>query len=265
MRIYDLSLPMEPSPSGQSRAFKIEHHTHEQGSVAMQNSFGCKGDDLPQSLGWATDTLTLGTHDGTHVDAPWHYAPVAGGNKSRTIDQMPMEWFYGDGVVLDMRHKVKGSAISVDDLKAALKKIGYKLKTGDIVFIHTGTDKLWGTTDYFDGGCGMTRESTLWLLNQGIRVVGTDAWSWDRPFWAIKEEFQKTKDAGILWGAHYAGREKEYCHIEKLANLDKLPKPYGFKVACFPIKITGASAGWVRVAAIFEDDPPEIKKGSVCL
>lgn len=252
MKIYDLSLPLEPSASERGTV-EIIYNAHEQGAKAMQSLFGCKIDDLPGGLGWATETVTIGTHAGTHVDAPWHYSPVCGSKKSRTIDQMPLEWFYGNGVVLDMRHKPQGTGISVNDIKNALEKIDYKLKPNDIVFIQTGADKQWGKKEYFDAGCGMTRESTLWLIQQGIRVVGTDAWGWDRPFWAIREEFQKTGNKSIIWGAHFAGIEKEYCHIEKLANLDKLPKPFGFKVACFPIKLLNASAGWVRVAAIFED------------
>jgi len=219
----------------------------------MADSFGCEAEDLPDSLGWAVDTLTLSTHAGTHVDAPWHYTPVSEGKQARTIDQMPLEWFYGDGVVIDVRHKPDGSGVEIDDLKEALSKIDYEQAQGNIVLIQTGTDKLWGKPEYYGSGCGMTRASTLWLIEQGIRVMGTDAWGWDRPFWAIKEEFQKSGDKQILWGGHFAGIEKEYCHIEKLANLDKLPRPRGFRVACFPIKITGGSAGWVRVVAIVED------------
>ncbi len=251
MKIIDLGVPLEPSPGGQT--VEVTHSKHEQGVAGMKAAFGCSEDDLPRGLGWAVDTLTLSTHAGTHVDAPWHYTPVSEGKKARTIDEMPLEWFYGDGVVLDMRHKPRGSAISIDDLKQALEKIGYKLKTGDIVLIQTGADKYWGEAEYNDAGCGMTKESTLWLIEQGIRVMGTDAWGWDRPFWATREEFQKTKDSSIIWQAHFAGIEREYCHIEKLANLDKLPKPFGFKVACFPIKVTGGSAGWSRVVAIVEE------------
>jgi kynurenine formamidase len=98
----------------------------------------------------------------------------------------------------------------------------------------------------------MTRTATVWLIDKGCRVMGIDAWGWDRPFWAIKEEFSKTGDRSILWSGHYAGIDREFCHIEKLANLDKLPHPFGFKVACFPVKLTGGSAGWSRVAAIFD-------------
>jgi len=251
MKIIDLGVPIEDVP-GQGQEVEVIHIPHEEGVSGMQQIFGCIRGDLPRGLGWAVDTLTLSTHAGTHVDAPWHYSPVSEGKKARTIDEMPLELFYGDGVVLDMRHKPRGSAVTVDDLKEALKRIGYTSKAGDIVLIQTGADKYWGTAEYFDAGCGMTRESTLWLIEQGIRVMGTDAWGWDRPFWAIREEFQKTGDKGIIWGGHYAGIEKEYCHIEKLANLDKLPRSFGFKVACFPIKIVGGSAGWSRVVAILE-------------
>lgn len=252
MKIIDLSVPIEAGPS-EPQNIEVTHEKHEQGVAAMKNIFGCSEEDLPGGLGWAVDTVRLSTHAGTHVDAPWHYAPVSEGRRSRTIDEMPLEWFYGDGVVLDMRHKERGSVITVDDLKTALDKIDYELKPGNLVLIQTGTDKYWGKPDYFEAGCGMSRESTLWLIKQGIRVMGTDAWGWDRPFWAIKAEFEKTKDKSIIWGGHFAGIEGEYCHIEKLANLDKLEQPYGFKVACFPIKVTGGSAGWSRVVAIFED------------
>ncbi len=252
VRIIDLSVPLEESPS-EMAAPKIVHEPHQQGTATMKAIFGCADSDLPNGLGWSSDTVTLSTHSGTHVDAPWHYAPVSEGKKARTIDEMPLEWFYGDGVLLDMRHKPRGSGITVEDLKEALNKIGYRIKPWDIVLIQTGADKLWGSPEYFNAGCGMTRESTLWLIGQGVRVMGTDAWGWDRPFWAIREDFSKTHDKSLIWAGHYVGIEKEYCHIEKLANLDKLPKPFGFKVACFPIKVKGGSAGWSRVVAIFED------------
>jgi len=252
MKIIDLSVPLEDSPS-EPQNVEVEHIPHTKTAAGMAAQFGCSESDLPDGLGWAVDTLTLSTHAGTHVDAPWHYTPVSEGKEARTIEQMPLEWFFGDGVVFDMRHKPKGSVIEVSDLEMALERISYTLSPGNIALMQTGTDELWGKPEYFDSGCGMTKASTLWLIGQGIRVMGTDAWGWDRPFWAIREEFQKTKDKEIIWGAHFAGIEKEYCHIEKLANLDKLPKPFGFKVACFPVKVTGGSAGWARVVAIVEE------------
>jgi kynurenine formamidase len=252
VRIIDLSVPTEESPS-EPLPVKVAHEGHGQSVKRMADFFGCSQQDLPEGLGWANDSVVMGAHAGTHVDAPWHYAPKSEGKEARTIDEMPLDWFYHDGVVLDMRHKPRGSGVTVEDLEEALEKIEYKIKPWDIVMIQTGADKLWGKKEYFDAGCGMTRESTLWLIEQGVRVMGIDAWGWDRPFWAIKEDFAETGDKDLLWGAHFAGREKEYCHIEKLANLDKLPGPSGFKVACFPVKLTGGSAGWARVVAIVEE------------
>ncbi len=251
-RLYDLSVPTEDSPS-EPLPLKVEHKAHELSLGLIEMFLGGKKEDLADGVGWADDAISLGAHAGTHVDAPWHYSPLSEGKKARTIEEMPLEWFFHDGVVLDMRHKPQGSGVTVDDLKAALKKINYGLKSWDIVMIQTGADKLWGKADYFSAGCGMTEESTLWLIEQGSRVMGIDAWGWDRPFNAIKEEFDRTHDKKLIWTAHKAGIKKEYCHIEKLANLDRLPAPYGFKVACFPVKITGGSAGWSRVVAIFPD------------
>ena len=250
-RIIDLSVPTEDSPS-EPLPVSVTHEPHQQSVEMMKMFFGCSEKDLPQGLGWANDQVTLGAHGGTHVDAPWHYFPTTAGKRARTIDEMPLEWFYHDGVVLDMRHKPRGSGVTVDDLQKALVKIKYTIKPWDIVMIQTGADKLWGKREYFEAGCGMTRESTLWLIDQGVRVMGIDAWGWDRPFWAIREDFVKTGNKSILWAAHFVGKDKEYCHIEKLANLDKLPRPFGFKVACFPVKLAGGSAGWSRVVAILE-------------
>jgi kynurenine formamidase len=56
-----------------------------------------------------------------------------------------------------------------------------------------------------------------------------------------------------FWESHLLGREKAYCQIERLANLDSLPQPTGFIVSAFPFKLEGASAGWARVVAIVEE------------
>ena len=252
MRIFDLSVPTEPSPSD-PLPVALEHETHQQSAAFMAGFFDARVEQLPDGNGWANDRVSMHSHAGTHVDAPWHYYPTCGGQPARTIDQLPLEWFFGDGVVLDMRDKPRGALIGSGDLRAALDRIGYALKPGDIVLIQTGADKLWGQAEYFAAGAGMSAEATRWLIAQGIRVMGIDAWGWDQPFWAIKERFKQTGDPAVIWEAHRVGRDLEYCQIEKLANLDALPRPFGFKVACFPVKLAGGSAGWSRVVAIFED------------
>jgi kynurenine formamidase len=251
LKFIDLSVPIEES---ESEPFKpsVTHMDHAAGAAVMSQIFGVPAENLPGGLGWANDNITLITHAGTHLDAPWHYAPTAGGERAMTIDEVPLEWCYSDGVVLDMRSKADGERIEVSDIKAELERIGYEIKPMDIVLVMTGVDKFWGSPDYINRGAGMTRKSTLWLLERGVRVMGTDAWGFDRPFASIVEEVRITGDPSIIWEAHYAGIEEPYCHLEKLANLDLLP-PHGFKIACFPVKITGASAGWCRPVGIVSE------------
>lgn len=126
------------------------------------------------------------------------------------------------------------------------------MKPLDIVLIRTDTDKHYSEPGYDNMHPGMTADSTRWLIQQGIKIMGIDAYGWDRPHDVMVKEL-KEGVKGKFWEAHFVGKETEYCHLERLANLDKLPKPYGFKVAVFPINIEGASAGWVRAVAIFED------------
>ena len=252
MKIFDLNVPTEMSPS-EPLGLQVQHQDHRASAAFMAGFFDATVDDLPEGLGWANDQVTMISHAGTHVDAPWHYYPTSGGQRARTIDELPLEWFYGDGVVLDLRYKERGGLISVQDLQAALTQLQYTLKAGDIVMIQTGADKEWGKAEYFGAGAGVSAEATRWLIEQGIRVMGIDAWGWDQPFWAMKERFKATGDPAVIWEAHRVGRDLEYCQIEKLTHLDTLPRPFGFKVACFPVKLAGGSAGWTRVAAIFDD------------
>jgi kynurenine formamidase len=192
------------------------------------------------------------THTGTHVDAPYHYGPLSEGKPARTIDQVPLEWCFAPGVVLDFRHKEAGALISVQDLEAALRSVDHQLRPLDIVLLHTGADKRLGTPDYF-AQPGLGRDEVLWLVEQGVRVIGIDAYTLDRPFAAMVADYRRTGDGRFIWPAHFAGISREYCQIEKLANLDLIPQPRGFYVSCLPVKIAGASAGWCRAVALVPD------------
>jgi kynurenine formamidase len=217
----------------------------------MQQIFGCGPEDLAFSdgEGWAVERLTAGSHTGTHIDAPYHYGATANGKPARTIDQVPLEWCFAPGVVLDFRAKGHGELITVDELERALDTIEYSLNPLDIVMIHTGAARRQGSPDYFKQP-GLGRDGTLWLVEQGIRVIGIDAWTLDRPFDAMVADFKKTGDGRLIWPAHFAGITSEYCQIEKLANLEKIPRPHGFYVSCLPVKIEAASAGWCRAVAL---------------
>ena len=206
-----MGITVEPAPGPEHQRLEIRYERHEDTAEYMMMRFECARADLPGGLGWANEYVTLGTHVGTHMDAPWHYHPVSEGKKAKTIDELPVEWFYGDGVVIDMRHKKPGELISTDDLKKSLSETGYELKPFDIVFVMTGADRLWGRPEYWSEFPGLGKESTLWLASQGVKVMGTDSAGWDRPFKAMVDEFKRTGDRSVIWGAHFAGIDLYAC------------------------------------------------------
>lgn len=233
----------------------IEHSDHAAGAYRLAKMAGIEATDFPDTMALATDFISGSTHAGTHIDAPFHYGPTSEGKVSKTVDQVPLEWCYGQGVVLDMRHKQPGDEISIDDMKAALEKINYTLKPFDMVLLHTGCDKYWGTDTktYLAMQSGLGITGLDWLLDQGIRCIGIDAWTLDRPVQAMVESYKATGDKNELWPSHMHGRNREYLQIEKLANLEKLPQPYGFTLSVFPVKFEGCTAGWCRAVAIIEE------------
>jgi kynurenine formamidase len=254
-RIVDLSVALEAGiasdPPGHTP--DITYIDHRQSAPDMAAFFpGLAPGDLPGGEGWAIERLNLSTHTGTHLDAPYHFhSTMEGGQRAWTIDEVPLEWCFGRGVKLDFRHLPDGHVVRAAEVAAELARVDVTLQPFDIVLVNTAAGARYGQPDYVARGCGMGREATLYLTERGVRVCGTDAWSWDAPFVHTARRYAETKDASLIWEGHRAGMERTYCHIEKLANLDQLPAT-GFQVACFPFKIKAASAGFTRAVAIFE-------------
>ena len=256
MKIIDLSVPLETGIASDPPGFepKITYLDHSQTAGQITQFFpGMTQDDLPGGEGWAIEMIQCITHNGTHLDAPYHHhSTMDGGKRAITIDEVPLEWCFQPGVKLDFRHFPDGYVVQPADVEAELARIGHSLSPLEIVGINTAAGAAYGQPDYLDKGCGMGRAATLWLLERGVRVTGTDGWSWDAPFSATRERYIASPDPSIVWEGHRASMDIGYCHIEKLANLDQLP-PTGFRISCFPFKIKAASAGFVRAVAIMED------------
>ena len=256
MRVVDLSLPLDNNAAWAPWWMRtnVRRFGHRLGRLAMRLLFGISRRQLATGLGWANETLALSTHGTTHLDAPWHYGPTCEGQPAKTIDRIPLAWCYANGVVLDLRHKPDGEAIAVDDLTTALHRIRYAIRPMDIVLIHTGNDRFFGTPDYFTRGSGMSAAATRFILDHGVKVTGIDSWTWDAPLSAAARHVKRQGRAGAtFWEAHHVGVEKEYCHLEQLTNLAALP-PTGFTVCCFPLKVAGGSAGPARVVAMIGDE-----------
>jgi len=255
-RFIDLSIPLEndvPADPAFQRVH-IQYKAHAETAADIGALFpGLRPEQLPDGQGWAVELATISTHNGTHVDAPWHYHPTMdGGARAKTIDELPLDWFFRPGVKLDFRHLADGHVVQPAEIDAELARIGVTLAPLDIVVVNTAAGARYGHADYIDRGCGMGRAATLHLAGMGIRVVGTDGWSWDAPFSHTARRYAETGDASLIWEGHKAGREVGYCQIEKLHGLEALP-PHAFTIACFPVKVRAGSAGWMRAVALLPD------------
>lgn len=255
-RIVDLSMPIEndvPSdPPGLEP--RIRYIDHQSSFEDIARFFpGLARDDLPDGEAWAVEEVTLNTHNGTHLDAPYHFASTMNrGERALSIDEVDLDWCFQPGVKLDFRHLPDGHVVQPAEVEAELARIRHVLQPLEIVVVHTRASEAFGSRDYLRAGCGMGFEATMYLLERGVRLTGTDAWSWDAPFAHTAQRYAETGDASLIWEGHKAGRQIGYCHLEKLHNLQALPSD-GFQICCFPVKIKGASAGWTRAVAIFDD------------
>lgn len=261
-RLVDLTRALEPLdektfPDSIKPLFRIispeiDYVDNQKGAEIMMQLFGCPKEHLPEGEGWGEDNLRMSSHMGTHVDAPLHYGSTCGGERAKSVDEIDLHDLYLSAIVLDLTAKKgSGGAITVDDLKSALDKIGCDITGGEAVLIRTDHDKYAINDPIRYNYPGMTRESALWLADKGARVGGTDALGWDRPLHVMIADYKRTGDKSKIWDAHFAHRDKEFYVVQQLVNLDALP-PSGFKVAFFPLKIVGASAAPARVVAFLE-------------
>ena len=132
-RFVDISVPLEDVPTNPPHHRpKIEYQNHDNSWEAFRRYYpGAQPEDVVDGKAWAAETVTLLTHSGTHLDAPWHYHPTMnhrlkpGGEPAATIDQVPLEWCFGPGVKLDFRHVENGYVLQPADVQKELDRIGY--------------------------------------------------------------------------------------------------------------------------------------------
>ena len=254
-KIIDISMCLENDVVSDPPGYgpHIDYITHKNSAKDVVKFFpGAEEKDLPEGEGWAIEWIKLMTHNGTHLDAPYHFhSTMNHGERAISIDEVDLNWCFQPGVKLDFRHFPDGYVVTAKDVEEELLRINHELSPLEIVVVNTRAGLRYGHDDYVSSGCGMGKEATLCLLEKGVRLTGTDGWSWDAPFVHTQEKYAETGNSEIIWEGHKAGREIGYCHLEKLHNLEAIPSS-GFMVSCFPVKIRGASAGWTRAVAILD-------------
>ena len=112
-RIVDISNALEADIASDPPIMlpKIDYFTHDKTAQQLTAFFpGLENEQLPDGEGWAIERLEIATHNGTHLDAPFHHhstmnrRTVEGGERAITIDEVPLEWCMNPAVKLDFRH-----------------------------------------------------------------------------------------------------------------------------------------------------------------
>jgi kynurenine formamidase len=263
MRLIDLTRTLDPSirdelpaPMAGAAAVLTPRITYSApdgtGRDELCAAMGCTIDDLPDGEGWGSEWMTeLGSHMGTHVDAPLHYGTTCEGKPARTITDIALDELYCPGFVLDVRVEPDGRAIATERLRDAVDALGRPIPSGAALLLRTGQERFDHTDARFFNYPGMSREGTLFLASLGAKVLGTDALGWDRPFHVMRAAFARTGDCAEIWDGHFAGRDREVFIVQQLTNLAALPAA-DFHVGFFPIKLARASAAPARVVAFVD-------------
>jgi len=193
-----------------------------------------KLDDFPDRAFLRHEMVTASGHAGSHIDAPGHYGPARDGRRGH-INDAPLEAFVGPGVMLDVTG-IPGWQVELRHVKAAAEAGSVSITEESIVLLHTEADKA------------IAAEVVESLLDDGVRVIGSDVDGFDGSFPGNIRRFLATGDSATLWPAHMLGRRRPYYQIERLSNLHLLPAT-GFVVIAMPVLIEGATAAWTRAVA----------------
>lgn len=177
--------------------------------------------------GFIETRITITSHTGTHVDAPAHMI-----NNGCTLDNIPIENFIGDAIILDFSNQ-NLQQIEVSDLKKFETMI---INNVNFIIIKTGWSEYWGTSKYYDGFPYLSDESAAWLTKFGLKGIGIDAISIDSMH-------------STTFSIHKIFMKKNMLIIENLTNLNLIDSDK-FLFTVMPLKTKSADGSPARAAAI---------------
>jgi kynurenine formamidase len=227
VKVVDLSreiyegMPIWP---GHQRPFVMTNQTHD----GFLERWGTK-------VGFEAHNWLLSEHTGTHTDAIFEYD--AGGP---TLDETPLEYYYGDAICLDVSLVRHPDYITPDVLEQALAASGQEIRRGDIVLLYTGHgDRTYPSREFVDVYSGLSREAAIWFAERGVVNIGVDALSIDH---TDDEDFS----------GHMVCAEYQIVNTENLTNLDKL---LGKRFLFFglPLNFRRGTGSPIRAVAVIED------------
>jgi kynurenine formamidase len=183
------------------------------------------------STGYNMTKLTMATHQGTHLDVPYHFY-----DDGKTVDQMPLDRFYGPATLIDLAPNSIMAAKTPITLEM-LQPHAAKFQPGAKVIYRTGWDRKFGLPECFSDFPTLTLEAARWIAGRRIGLLGMD-----------------TMTPSVDWKEVHLEllhKDVEIVIVEGLANLDRLPEQFTFMG--FPLNIQGRDGSPIRAVALIED------------
>jgi kynurenine formamidase len=206
---------------GHQKTFINTNQTHDQFREAYKTP-----------LGFEAHNLIISEHAGTHADAVFEYDP-----DGPTIDQSPLEYYYGDAICLDLSGVQYPDYITPAHLQAALDRSGQEIRKGDTVLMYTGYgDSTYPDRSYTEKHPGLTRDAAIWLAERGVINIGVDNVAIDH---ADDAEFS----------GHVVCGEYGIVNTEGLTNLDKVAGQR-FLYFGLPLRIRNGTGSPIRAVAV---------------
>lgn len=188
-----------------------------------------------KALGFSARNLLLSEHAGTHSDGVWEYNP-----EGATIDKMPLEYFWGSAICIDLTHVPHTRYIEPRDLEQAVKKSGQEILKGDIVLMYTGHhDRYYGTDQFQTTYSGLSYKAAKWLAEKGVVNIGVDAPAIDHP-------------DDLDFSGHLICGEYHITNTENMCNLDQVVNKR-FLYFGLPLKIREGTGSPIRAVALLEE------------
>lgn len=189
---------------------------------------------IVQKDGWNVQSISIGSHSGTHIDAPYHIL-----ENGQTIDQVPLSRFIGPCIVVDVTGKRPRERIRWDDLRPYETKIREGSRNGAILLLRTDWSKEWGSPKYYDHPF-LDSEAARRIIETGIRVIGIDTLSPD------ETHLDNAVDGDV--GVHQAILGADGLIAENLTNLAAI-QDGDWSVNLVPLKLGHCDGSPIRAFA----------------
>ncbi len=210
MQLIDLSHPLE----------------HGQQTFPSDPKLSIVPHGTTSTLRYNISQITLGSHQGTHLDAMYHFL-----DDGKTLDQMPLEWFYGPAHLLRIP-KQANEELTVEDFLPHQ----HLLLPGARIIFETGWHKHFGKDYFFSDFPSLTQEAARFLADKNIRMLGMDMPTPGKDWFELHHDILLPKEIVI---------------VESLANLDKLPDRFTF--IGFPLNFKGRDGSPIRAVALVDE------------